>query len=98
MKKNGLDGRDHWGSHHATVMIGKHDPGRRHRRPRAQGQGLLRHRHRLEDRQPQPGGGDIPFAETLAAMGKTLGAAVGVEPAALDRNISGGKVVTAAVA
>ena len=24
LKKNGLDGRDHWGSHHATVIMGKH--------------------------------------------------------------------------
>jgi hypothetical protein len=43
------------------------------------------------------GGGDIPFAETLSAMGKTLGAAVGVAPAVLDRYILGGKVVRAAL-
>jgi hypothetical protein len=30
-------------------------------------------------------------------MGKTLGAALGVAPAVLDRNISGGKVVTGAL-
>ena len=59
--------------------------------------GLLRHRHRLEDRRGQPGGGDIPFAETLAAMGKTLGAAVGVPRETLDRHILGGKVVTGAL-
>jgi hypothetical protein len=23
LKKNGVNGRDHWGSHHATVMMGK---------------------------------------------------------------------------
>jgi hypothetical protein len=44
------------------------------------------------------GGGDIPFADTLAAMGKTLGAAVGLPRAALDTEISQGKVVEAALA
>jgi hypothetical protein len=43
------------------------------------------------------GTGDIPVAETLAAMGKTLGRAVGLLPAALDQNIVGGKVVAGAV-
>jgi hypothetical protein len=46
---------------------------------------------------PAPGGGDIPFGDTLAAMGKTLGRAVGLPAAALDQQIRGGKVVTAAL-
>jgi hypothetical protein len=44
-----------------------------------------------------PGGGDIPFAETLSAAAKTLGRAVGLPKALLDTQISGGKIVTAAV-
>ena len=98
LKKNGVAGRDHWGSHHATVMIGKRAAGRRGRRARAQGERLLRHRHRLDHRPGKPGGGDIPFAETLAAMGKTLGAAVGVPAATCSTaHILGGKVVPAAL-
>ena len=45
-----------------------------------------------------PGGGDIPFADTLGAMGKTLGMAVGVSKETLDLQIAQGKVVTAALA
>ncbi len=97
LKKNGLEGRDHWGSHHATVMMGKQiragvigglEPKAMdyYATPIDSASGL-----------PRPGGGDIPFGETLAAMGKTLGAALGIAPDALDRNISGGKVVSAAV-
>jgi hypothetical protein len=98
LKKNGTTGRDHWASHHATVMIGK---GLRAGvvgglEPKAgdylatgidSGSGAA-----------QPGAGDIPFTETLAAMGKTLGAAVGLPGETLDRHIGGGKVVRAAIA
>jgi hypothetical protein len=45
-----------------------------------------------------PAGADIPFAETLSAAAKTLGAAAGVDTATLDRNITGGKIVQAALA
>jgi hypothetical protein len=41
--------------------------------------------------------GDVPFAATLGAMGKTLGAAVGVGAASLDMEISSGKVVRGAL-
>ena len=39
------------------------------------------------------GGGDIPFASTLGAAGKTLGAALGIDAAFLDANILLGKPV-----
>jgi len=39
-------------------------------------------------------GGDIAFADTLGAMGKTLGVAVGVSQSVLDDQITQGKVVT----
>ena len=97
LKKNGLEGRDHWGSHHATVMIGKQIRGGviGGLEPKAQDY----YATPIDSRSgmPQPGGGDIPFGETLAAMGKTLGRALGVDPTVLDRNISGGKIVTAAI-
>ena len=98
LKKHGIAGRDHWGSHHATV----------HDRQATSGPGVV---GGLEPKANDyyataidsktgakaPGGGDIPFAETLAAMGKTLGAAVGVRAGDTRPHISGGKVVTGAI-
>ena len=97
LKKNGIAGRDHWGSHHATVMIGNG--------LRAGVIGGLEPKANDYYAAPidsasgagMPGGGDIPFAETLAAMGKTLGASVGVPRDLLDRTILGGKAVPAAL-
>jgi hypothetical protein len=42
--------------------------------------------------------GDIPFEETLGAVGKTLGTALGIGAPALDENILVGKPVKAALA
>jgi hypothetical protein len=97
LKKNGVMGRDHWASHHATVMIGsglkggvigglEPKSGDYYATPidSASGAGV-------------PGGGDIGFNETLAAMGKTLGAAMGLPAATLERHIGGGKIVRAAL-
>lgn len=95
LKKLGTAGRDHWASHHATVMIGK---------PIKAGV--------IGGLEPKLGdyyasainsttgakGGDIGFGDTLGAMGKTLGVAVGCDPKALDLQISQGKVVAAALA
>jgi hypothetical protein len=97
LKKLGTEGRDHWGSHHATVMIGK---GIRAGvvgglEPRANDYYAAPIDSRTGD--PKPGGGDIPMSESLGAMGKTLGAAVGLPAAAMDRHISTGKVVTGAL-
>ncbi len=94
LKKNGINGRDHWGSHHATVLMGKNV------RPGVMG-GLEPKANDYYatsiDSKTGAKNGDIPFAETLAAMAKTVGAAAGVDPAALDRTISGGKVISAAI-
>jgi uncharacterized protein DUF1501 len=97
LKKLALAGRDHWASHHTTVMIGKPiragvvgglepQAGDYYATPidSASGKGV-------------PGGGDIPFVETLAAMGKTLGAAVGLPADLLAQQITGGKVVAGAL-
>ena len=43
------------------------------------------------------GGAFMAFADTLGAVGKTLGAAVGVNQSVLDSQITQGKVVTAAL-
>jgi hypothetical protein len=94
LKKNGIMGRDHWGSHHATVLMGKN--------VRAGVVGGLEPKANdyyatAIDSKTGRSGGDIPFAETLSAMGKTVGAAVGVQAGVLDRYITGGKVVTGAL-
>lgn len=98
LAKKGTTGRDHWASHHTTVMIGKgvHAGVTGGLEPKAgdyyatpidskTGKGIS-------------GGGDIAFADTLGAMGKTLGAALGVDAGVLDQNISQGKIVTGALA
>ena len=95
--KKGTTGRDHWASHHTTVMIGKGI--------RAGMTGGLEpkagdyYASPLDSRTGKgvSGGGDVPFAETLGAMGKTLGAALGLDAAVLDQNISQGKIVTGAL-
>jgi hypothetical protein len=94
LKKNGIAGRDHWGSHHATVMMGKNIKGGvvGGLEPKANDYYAT-----AIDAKTGGKGGDIAFADTLAAMAKTLGAAVGVAPATLDRYIAGGKVVTGAL-
>jgi len=92
-----LMGRDHLGDHHCTVMIGKGIRGSviggvaktgsdyaALPIDSASGKGMT--------------GADIPFVETLPAVGKTLGIATGVAQAVLDAQITGGKVVTAALA
>jgi len=97
LAKKGTTGRDHLANHHATVMIGKGLRG-------GVVGGLV----------PQAGdfaampivsatglgdpAGDIAFSDTLSAMGKTLGTALGVSSAALDETIMLGKPVKSALA
>jgi hypothetical protein len=94
LKKLGLRGRDHWASHHTSVLIGKPF--------RAGVVGGLEPKAgdyycTAIDSASGSSGGDIPFAETLGAMGKTLGAAVGVRLATLETQIDRGKVVRGAL-
>jgi hypothetical protein len=97
LKKNGTDGRDHWGSHHATIMFGKGIRGGVVGGLEPKSSDYYATPIDSKTGEPRPGAGDIPFTETLSAMAKTLGAACGVVPGVLDRHISGGKVVTAAI-
>lgn len=98
LKKKGRAGRDHWASHHASVLIGKGlkagvvgglepQAGDYYATP-------------IDSRtgRAAPGGGDVPFGETLAAMAKTLGRALGGSQAGLDARITGGRAVTGALA
>lgn len=90
------NGRDHHGNHHCSVMIGS-----RIRSSLVGGVELKGIEYEGQDLSSQTGqggaGGDIAFADTLGAMGKTLGVAVGVNQSVLDDQITQGKVVKAAL-
>ena len=98
-KAGNTNGRDHHGNHHVTVMIGKPFLG-----GVVGGLEAYKTDYRAMSLDSQSGagipagGGDIPFSETLASVGKTLGAASGVDRAFLDQNIRSGKPVAAALA
>lgn len=91
----GREGRDHWASHNTGLIFGKGV------RPGVIGGVEPKNGDYFAtgiDSKTGAAGSDVPFAETLSAFGKTLGAAVGVSGEVLDKNISGGKIVTAALA
>jgi hypothetical protein len=97
--KGSTRGRNHMGNHHVALMIGKPFKGgvvggveagggdyRAMSIDAATGNGVA------------GGSGNVPFSETLSAMGKTLGVGCGVSSQILDDNIRGGKVVAGALA
>lgn len=96
LKKNGLKGRDHNSGHHAMVLIGNGIKG-------GVVGGLELNSDGSDyiatsiDSVTGAKGGDIPFEETLASAGKTLGRALGVGTDRLDQLIEGGKVVTSII-
>jgi Protein of unknown function (DUF1501) len=90
---NSDNGRQHHGDHHCTVMIGKPIKG-----SVVGGVELYRGDYRATSIDAATGSavasdaGTIPFHSTFAAMGKTLGKAVGADTAALGQAIVlGGK-------
>lgn len=91
-------GRDHFASHHVTVLIGKGVKGGVY--------GGVGVRMAGADVSALPinsttgkgdMGGDIAFDDTLGAVGKTIGAAVGVDAKVLDDQITQGKMIRAAL-
>ncbi|MBS2022434.1 MAG: DUF1501 domain-containing protein [Deltaproteobacteria bacterium] len=97
--KNSDNGRNHHGDHHIMVMIGKAfqgsviggiEPANNDYRATsidsATGNAVL------------AGKGDVGFSSTLSSVGKTLGVGLGLDRGVLDQNISGGKVIPAALA
>jgi hypothetical protein len=97
-KGNG-GGRTHHGDHHVAVLIGKPFKGGVVGGVEAGGGD-----YRATSIDAATGGavaggsGNVPFSETLSAMGKTLGVACGVSGEVLDLSIRGGKVVAGALA
>lgn len=96
LKSQGTKGRNHWSKHHATMLIG------RHVRPSVVG-GLVGDGddYAAGDIDSVSGmqtdGGDIPYDEGLASVGKTLGAALGMTDALLTEEVLRGKVIKAAI-
>lgn len=93
----GQNGRDHLANHHCTVMIGKGIKGSviGGVAPMANDYGALPIDSSSGRGDPK---GDIKFEETLGSVGKTLGTALGVDPAVLDDQITQGKAIGAALA
>ena len=97
-KVGDLHGRDHWSSHAATLLVGKN--------VRA---GLVGGTVARDGDYSATGidsatgagvvsGGDIKFEDTLSAVGKTIGAAIGITSETLDTEMSGGRVIQGAIA
>jgi hypothetical protein len=97
LKKLGVTGRDHWGSHHVTVLIGKSVKAGVYGGMVAGGND---YNATPIDSNTGAGGaaGDIPVADSLAAVGKTIGAVTGIAQTTLDTDIQQGKIIKAAVA
>ncbi len=97
-KGNG-SGRTHHGDHHVAVLMGKPFKGAvvGGVEP-ADGDYRATSIDATTGAAVAGGSGNVPFSETLSAMGKTLGVGCGVDPTFLDQSIRGGKVVAGALA
>jgi uncharacterized protein (DUF1501 family) len=97
LKKKGKAGRDHNSGHHVMMLMGNGIKG-----------GIVGGVRKNEagddyiantiDPVSGEAGGTIPFEETLASAGKTLGHALGMTEARLDEMIEGGTVVKSIIA
>jgi len=95
--RKGTAGRDHWPRHAVSLLIGKRV------RSGVVG-GVVPYQDDFTSvgidsatGRAMDGGGDIPYEETLGAVGKTIGAAAGVTASKLDTAITAGKTIHAAL-
>jgi hypothetical protein len=99
-KTDGRTGRDHFGNHAASVLVGKNIA------PAVTG-GLVKGStgiYAASDIDSASGmpvtGGDIPVAQSNVALARTLGVALGIPSSLLDGDLAsnaGGKVVNSAL-
>ena len=82
---NSAGGRNHHGDHHVTVMMGKKFKG-----------GVVGGIELSNNDYRATAIGSVPFAETLSAMGKTLGVGCGVSSEIMDLAIRGGQAISGA--
>lgn len=93
-----LQGREHWGNHHTTLIIGRNV-----RAGIAGGIEATREDYQATSIDSVSGqgvpndGGDVKFGDTLAAAGKTIGVAVGIKAMTMNQEVSGGKVIAGAL-
>jgi hypothetical protein len=98
LRKLGQAGRDHWGSHHASVLVGKGWRGGVVGGLEPKAGDFYAAPIDARTGRAALGGGDVPFGETMAAMAKTLGRGLGIPQAALDRQVTGGRAIEAVLA
>ncbi|WP_045118752.1 DUF1501 domain-containing protein [Haliangium ochraceum] len=98
LKKKGTAGRDHHAGHHVTVLMGNGLKGGVVGGVELNGSGKEYVAQSIDSTTGAGGDGDIPFEETLGAMGKTLGVAMGIEEARMDQILPPGKVVRSVLA
>ncbi len=96
LKRNTRGGRDHNGNHHAMLLFGPKIRGSVIGGIAAEGKDFAATAFDSATGQSTPDG-DVPPAESLESAAKTLGTALGVAPEILEKRISGGKVITAAL-
>jgi hypothetical protein len=97
LKKQGLGGRDHFGDHHVTLMIGKGLRGSVIGGIQPNGSDFRATPIDAKTGRAAPGAGDVPFADTLGAMAKTMGVALGVSRTAMEANVASGKIIDPAL-
>jgi uncharacterized protein (DUF1501 family) len=98
LKKKGKAGRDHNSGHHVMMLMGNGIKGGIVGGVRENDAGDDYIANTIDSITGEAGGSDIPFEETLASAGKTLGHALGMTEARLDEMIEGGKVVKSIIA
>jgi len=99
LKKKGTKGRDHNKSHHVTVLMGSGVKGGIVGGVELNKSGSEYQAQAIDSASGAGGSsGDIPFEETLSAMGKTLGVAMGISPERMEQILPGGKVVQSVIA
>jgi uncharacterized protein (DUF1501 family) len=96
LKRNAAGGRNHNGNHHVMLTFGKRIKPGVIGQPAAQGNDFAA--GALDSHAGQTtNAGDIPATETLESVGKTLGAALGLDRSALEARIPSGKVLEGAL-
>lgn len=91
------NGRDHLAAHHCTVLVGKSFRGSVVGGLELRGTEFAAQPIESKTGKGVTGGGDIPYAETLGAVGKTLCEGLGIAKSVYDDQITTGKVVGSAL-
>lgn len=91
-------GRDHFASHHVTVLVGKRVRGGVYGGVGVRATGVDVGAMPINSKTGKADlKGDIAFDDTLGAVGKTIGLAVGTAPTVIEDQITLGKAISAAL-